>query len=196
MKRNSLLVLGFGLLAGAGLMAPGCGDDNPKKGTGLDGSADVKKDSGSGIDLKGTGGALGTGGAIGAGGAMGMDGAAGAGGSDGGMVYLDTGTGPEPSVDGSIVNLDVRRDLGGNDAVDAPLPGLDGPTDTTKLDVRVDTATIDLKPVQLDGGVDSTPVSLDSGVDMAEEDAAASEDATPMLDAEIDSEIDAEVDAS
>lgn len=193
MKRNSLLVLGFGLIAGAGLLAPGCGDDNPKKGTGLDGSADVKKDSGSGIDLKGTGGALGTGGAIGTGGSMGMDGAAGAGGSDGGSVKLDTGTGPEPSVDGSIVN----RDVGGNDAVDAPLPGLDGPTDTTKLDVRLDTGAIDSKPVQLDGGVDSTPVSLDSGVDMAVDSAAdAPADATPMLDAEIDSGVDSGVDAS
>ena len=205
MKRNSVLVLGLGILLGAGLLAPGCSDDDkggttPSHDSGIDSKGiDASRDTGATGGVKGTGGALGTGGAVldgaidivsGTGGAVG--GAPGTGGSTGagGSIKLDGG------VDlGTIVPVDGGHDATTPDTKDAeldiPITNPDAAIDQAEgidgtVIPQVDTGS-------LDGGIDSTVVSLDAGIDGSID---VEIDVQPALDAQVDTEIDAEIDSA
>jgi len=194
MMRNSVLVLGLGVLLGGGLLVQGCGDSgsSSKK----DGSSDVRE-AGPLSDARGTGGrstggatgaggAVGTGGAVSTGGVIGAGGAVGTGGATGagGATGVDGGRQDGGGVDGPAVKFDSSVDQGstGNDAVDVPITtdtALDGGAPT------LDTGSIDSPLDQAGPGIDS-PVSLDTGVDQG---------AGVMLDAEIDgSGVDSNID--
>jgi hypothetical protein len=201
MKRNSILVLGLGMLVSFGLLAPGCGDDGKKGGTGTDGSIDGKKDTGSAKGgTTGTGGATGKGGTTGSGGATGAGGATGVGGATGtGGATTDGGplTGPEPSLDGGPVRLDTNPpvDTKGTDAIDAPIPNPDGEADGPGVDgAKLDGTVILQHASGLDAGVDSTPGSVDAALDSGADAAPASIDLGvdgESVDADVDSGIDA-----
>lgn len=191
MKRNSILVLGLGMLLGAGLLTPGCGSDDGGSGTGKDGggSADAKKDGVSTGGAIGTGGTvLGSGGAIGTGGSTSRDG--GFGGTTGSGGATGTGGSTSVNMDGGVdgVGPDTRT---GDDALDVPISNPDGSDAALDVNVGIDGPTI---PQVLDGGLDGeidvSPVSLDAGFDVEI-------DTTPSLDGGMDVEgVDGSADVS
>lgn len=196
MKRNYVLVLGLGILLGAGLLAPGCGSDSGNGSTGHDGGTDAKLD-GKGLDgagtggVKGTGGALGSGGAVvdgGNGGALGTGGAVGNGGATGtgGAVVLDGGV--DSGVDsGTVVTQDGPTNKDAD--LDVPLPNPDGPDAAIDEQPGIDGMIIpQVDTGSLDGSLDVTPVSLDAAVDVE------IDSSTMSMDADIDGGMDADID--
>ena len=163
MKRNSILVLGFGMLAGMALLMPACGDDEPTKT-----DAAAKKDVGAAGGAIGTGGAVGVGGAVGTGGVMGTGGATGAGGTttvvpDAGLDVATGGDdGPAPGRDG---RPDVARPEGR--IPDGGSTGIDGESlEVSQPDTRpIDGAGIDGAQVKPDVaiGQDGVPPAVDTG---------------------------------
>lgn len=157
MNRNTLVVLGLGMLLGAGLFAPGCGDDNtasPKR----DGAVDGKADSAAGGSGGSTGGVKGTGGVMSTGGTTGVDsGAGGTGGATGtgGSTTVLPDAGPDVKFDAVIKDV---GDVPSDKSLPNPDGELDRPaTETGPIDGGLDGA------VQLDAQIDGG--ALDTGID-------------------------------
>jgi hypothetical protein len=151
MKRTSVLAIGFSVLLGFGVLAPGCGSDsdNGKK----DSSVDTKKMDAAPDGLKGTGGVMGgTGGALGTGGATVIAGTGGSTGA-GGATTL-----PDGSPD-SGPKLDVGNDRGG-DGRDVSIA--EGGPEVQNRDVALD-QQLDKTPVT-DVSIDGQPMGVEVGV--------------------------------
>jgi hypothetical protein len=201
-KRGAVLSFGVSLFLTVSMLGVGCssGDDTtpPKLDAGKRDTGSARGGSGGKGGSSGSGGRTGSGGTSGRGGSSGSGGMTASGGSSGSGGV--TGMGGGPAVDGGLGGSGGGMDGGmggqvdagspvmdamGDDAIDAPLPGLDTAPeydvamgedayvppmlDSGSLDGAMDSEAVDMTPVMLDAEVDS---SVDSSTDLLDLDAS------------------------